>query len=239
MKTSNKILLITLAVIFLLTAGFIITSRILISCEPWAEYDLIDDEEYEIGDFETKLLALQDFDEIDIEGNWHLTIRQADSFRVEIEAPRNILDELRAETAGSRLLLDYRHRRVRDHRLRASVDMPQLTRIQSDYGSSIRFEGFTMRDLDLRTNGGSHIVGQDNAIENLFVVTNGAAYIDLKETATVNADLNLNGAGSVILNMAGGELTGSANGACKIDYYGEISRRDFESSGFVSFDHHK
>ena len=239
MKTSNKILLITLAVIFLLTAGFIITSRIFVSCEPWMEYDIADDEEYEIGDIQAQLFDLQGFDEIEVEGNWRLKIRQADSFRVEIEAPDYLMDELHVETIGSRLRLDMPRRRIHDHKLWANIEMPTLTRIQSDYGSSIRFDGFEIRDLDLRTNGGSHIVGENNSIKNLFVVTNGAAYIDLKDTETVNADLDLNGAGSVILNMAGGELTGSANGACRIEYYGEISRRDFESSGFVSFDHHR
>lgn len=230
MKTSNKILLITLSLILLFVAGMIIVSRFAIDPE-YAEKSA----ENHWSDSELTNYVLKDFTEVSVSGNWDVTILSNDTFKVRIYSPKETKDRLSVTKRGSLLQLNSSgnfHQR-RDQ-FKAEIHMPNLSKIQSEMTSTIRFDGFKSRKLDLKIDGAGWITGSNNIIENLELSTEGASQIDLKFSTVKNARLDMNGAGKVRLNMAGGKLTGSANGAGSIVYSGSVSEQDVQTNGAVS-----
>jgi len=231
MKTSNKILLIMLIVLFSLVAGLVITARILVSCEPWA--DEAGSTEFDESDLQSMNYDYQDFSEIRIEGSWQLRIYRADTFGVEVRVPEYLKDEVEVESRDGRLYLKSDRDRMSHDGVRAMIYMPSLSRIESRSGASIKFDDFVSHDLYLQMEGGSSITGRENTIENLYLSSTGATNVDLKLSDVVNADIDLTGASSIILTMKGGELTGSASGASSIRYFGEVSKESIRTSGVV------
>ncbi len=230
MKTSNKILIITISLVLLFVAGMIIFSRFAIDRE-YTEND------NEFRSTETELIEhnLKDFTEVSVSGNWDVTIVRNDTFRVQVFYPKETENRLTVGKHGSKLeLISMGDFHNHHDQFRAEIHMPKLSKIQSELASKIRFDGFKSPNLDLRIEGAGWITGGDNVIENLDLSIDGASRVDLKFSAVTNVDLNMNGAGKVRLNMAGGKLTGTASGAGSITYTGNVPEQDVQTNGAVT-----
>jgi len=232
MKTSNKILLITLIVIVVFITGMIITTRIMLynaSCKTSAFSD---------DEFVQQEFSYKDFNSLKIYGHWNIDIEQGNDYSVILYYPENLSDRILVEHCSKELIIDSD---IKWHSprgmFRAKIVMPQLESIDIVEGSSISFEDFSCNHLKIKTTGAAEIKGRNSSINDLDVVCDGASHINLRRSKIVNATLHLSGASRVELTMNGGKLSGTAYGASSIVYYGEVAKQDIETAGAVSIRH--
>jgi hypothetical protein len=232
MKTSNKILLITLIVIVVFITGMIITTRIMLynaSCKASA----FSDEEFIQQEF-----SYYDFNSLKVYGHWSIDIEQGNDYSVILYYPENLSDRILVEQHSSNLIIDSNIKlRSRRSMFRANIVMPRLESIEIIEGSSISFEDFICNHLKIKTSGAAKIKGRNSSINDLDMVCDGASHVNLRYSKIVNATLYLSGASRVELTMNGGKLSGTAYGASSIVYYGEVAKQDIETAGAVSIRH--
>ncbi|MCK4715751.1 MAG: DUF2807 domain-containing protein [Candidatus Marinimicrobia bacterium] len=232
MKTSNKILLITLIVIVVFITGMIITTRIILysaNDKASAFYD---------KEFVPQKFSYEDFNSLKVYGHWSIDIEQGDDYSVILYYPEELSDRISVEHCSKELIIDsnikwYSRRRI----FRAEIIMPLLKSIEIVEGSSISFEDFSCDYLNIKTTGAAEIKGRNSSINDLDMVCDGASHVNLRHSQIVNATLHLSGASRVELTMNGGKLSGTAHGASSIVYYGEVAKQDIETAGAVSIRH--
>ena len=101
MKTSNKILLITLIVIAVFITGMIITTRIMLynaSCEAPA----VSDEE-----FVQQVFSYEDFNSLKVYGHWSIDIEQGDDYSVILYYPEEFSDRISVDRHSSNLIIEF------------------------------------------------------------------------------------------------------------------------------------
>jgi hypothetical protein len=235
MKTSNKILLITLAVIggaVLVTA---IVSRIFIGGM------LARTGETEKFQTETTSSSadLKGFTEIRASAVWEIDITKGDTWSVAIEAPPVVRDTILVTKEGNALVLDQRRTDFgpRGSQLHARITMPEITDIDFSGAAMVKLSGFTGRSLRVTSSGAGAVVCRDSAFDDLAITLSGVGEIDFSDAKTKHAEVELSGLGSVKLAMAGGELRGSLSGLGSIDYSGTVSSERIEKSGLGSVKH--
>jgi len=232
MKITNKILLITLIAILVFIAVVVIASRVIVNKSFQDEYSGIETLNKE---FITKYFDVTGFTGVSISGSWQITINRSDAYRIRIEAPEYLMDDVEVSERGKILNIGLVwETRIHKRSLKAEITMPDLDGIKSSDGSSVRFDDFDTDNLEIRVSGASGIKGINNTISNLYINSSGATHINLKRSSVTNADLHTSGVSSIELTMAGGKLTGSASGAGSITYYGDIKEQSLRTSGTVS-----
>jgi len=232
MKNSNKILVgtgllfVTIIFIILVVARLVLDTNI--------------EEDNEYDDFEDIILEsydLNDFDKVEINDSWKVTIRQGEHYKIDVTAPKEVLERTRVEVIGDRLVLDTKNYLRWKDKPEANLTMPNIVEIAVEGAAMIDLEDFSCDELRMQVAGACKVHGEGNTINNLQLKSDGASNVDLTGSMVKNADLDINGAGSVELKMDGGELTGMASGAAKIVYYGLGSKENIKTNGVVSVRH--
>jgi len=232
MKTSNKILIITLIVIVVFLTGMIITTRIILYNASYKASAFSDDE------FVQQKFSYEDFNSLKVYGLWSIDIEQGDDYSVILYYPEELSDRISVDYCSKELIIDsntkwHSRRRI----FRAEIIMPQLESIEIIEGASISFEDFSCDHINIKTTGAAEIKGRNSSINDLDMVCDGASHVNLRHSKIVNATLHLSGASRVELTMNGGKLSGTASGASSIVYYGEVTKQDIETAGAVSIRH--
>lgn len=231
MKTSSKILLITAIVILVFITALIVGSRFMLN-NATGKFSQYSDEELIQKEYD-----FQDFNVLIIDGIWSVDIEQGDQYSVKIQYPGNYEDEISIAQESNELIFKSDLIRRSGGLLYATVTMPQLSAIEILEGADISFEEFNCDCLSIRSGGAAKIRGSGSSIQDLELFCDGAAHVNLRRSDVFNATVSLNGANRVELTMTGGKLSGSANGASSIIYYGEVASQDIKTAGAVSIRH--
>ncbi|HCL00631.1 MAG TPA: hypothetical protein DHW42_11080 [Candidatus Marinimicrobia bacterium] len=232
MKTSSKILLITAIIILVFITALIVGSRFMLN-NATAKFTEYSDEELIQKEYDFK-----DFNALIIAGIWSIDIEQGDQYSVKIQYPEIYEDEiLITQESGELIFENDLKRRSGGGLIYAAITMPQLSAIEILEGADISFEEFNCDHLSIRSTGAAKIKGSGSSIQDLELFCDGAAHVNLRRSDVFNATVCLNGASRVELTMTGGKLSGSANGASSIIYYGEITSQDIKTAGAVSIRH--
>jgi hypothetical protein len=191
------------------------------------------------GERATQTYDLAGFDGIDVSGQWLLTVERGDAWRVAVEAPVEVVENLDVAIDGDRLSLHYEGGWCAgcfrgDRALEATVTMPALESLDSSGTTNISFSGFEGSALSLDVSGAVQLRGSASRFDALTLDLSGAGEVDLSEVSTTNAEVDVSGAGNVKLLMAGGRLTGDMSGAANLEYSGPVSEESVERSGFVN-----
>ncbi len=229
MKTSNKIISISLCAVLIIIAALIITSRLLVT--RFSEYNgsAYSDE------METRTLDLRNFTAIETGGVWRIDIEHGEDYFIEIQYPESAAGDVEAEVRDACLHFE-NYASQHNHRapFRARITMPHLERLETRDGASILLRDVDCDKLAIRITGAAEIDADNCRIEYLQLRCEGAANANFRDAEVVNANLNVNGASRIVLTMGGGELTGNAAGAASIVYYGEVQLQDIATAGAVS-----
>jgi hypothetical protein len=197
---------------------------------------------------ETRELA--GFEAVEVSGGIDLSIRQGESFRVEVSSDDldDIVTEVQAGTLSIRRKRSWGFFDWGDHGS-ASVTLPKLVALTASGGSDVRSEGtFSGDALEIVASGGSDMA-LDVAVATLEVVTSGGSDLRLSGTArsahvqssggsdldasrlTVDdADVQSSG-GSDLSIMVRERIVGNASGGSDIRYSGEPRVVNVNSSG--------
>jgi hypothetical protein len=187
----------------------------------------------------SRTVEYSDFDRVDVGGQWIVTIERGDAWRVALEAPIEILDDIEVERDGNELSVEYNAGWCpgcfRDDRaLEVTITMPALTSLELSGATVASFSGFDGRGLVLEVSGAVELSGTASRFETLTLDLSGAGSVDLGDVSVTDAEVDVSGAGNVTLRMAGGRLTGDMSGSANLEYYGTVSEEAIERSGFVN-----
>lgn len=230
MKTSSKILGITLLGITALLSIGIIASRIYLNSVMGSDYkeraNLVLEED------ETVSFDLKDFSSLDFIGAWDVEILQGSEYRVDVRGPGNLLDELEIHQSGNHLTIENNYKGgFGTETFSISIAMPDLDSITIAGGADLSFDGFKGSILSVTLSGAGRVRAFNSEYSELNVICSGAGQLDFKDLSSRNAEVRLSGAGEVILNMNGGELKGALSGMGSIKYGGTVSNESIRVSG--------
>jgi Putative auto-transporter adhesin, head GIN domain len=182
------------------------------------------------------------FDGVEVSGQWQVNVERGDSWRVSLDVPAELIDEVETELRGDRLSIAFEGGWCagcfRDGlELKATVTMPALESLDISGTSFVRFSGFEGTNLSLDLSGAGEIRGVASRFEALRLDMSGAANVELADVPVRDANVDISGAGNVTLRMTGGRLSGDLSGAANLEYYGTVSAETVDRSGMVNVRH--
>lgn len=237
MKTSNKALTVFTGVPFLI----VLLLTLFVNAIPADSLNkFFFEDEFTSG--KTRKFSVEDFKEITIgeEGktkNWIIEIIRGNEPSVEINAPEEVIDNVKAESRrwnGPGLGIGYNSRPAigrgpsvlipfsiyikdavtlstdKTSKIYARITTPSVSNITLARGSAaIKISGFNIDTLKIDMKGVGNITGKDCSFNNLALKGEGAVKMDLSEVPVKNADIEFNGHHTIDLLMKGGSLTGT------------------------------
>jgi hypothetical protein len=191
------------------------------------------------GERATRNYDVTGFDRIHVSGQWSVTLERGDAWRVGVEAPVEILDDVEVERDGDELSVSYEGGWCAgcfrdDTALKATITMPEIESLDLSGATTVSFSGFEGRSLSVDVSGGVALRGAASRFDALVLDVSGAGNVDLSAVPVTDANLDLSGAANVKLQMAGGRLTGDISGTGNLEYSGTVSEERIERSGFVN-----
>jgi Putative auto-transporter adhesin, head GIN domain len=181
---------------------------------------------------------LTGFDELLVREGWQVDIRQGDAWRVDVDVPSDAENVIVGVQDG-RLVLDANRGPAqrwnwwfgsRD-RYRAEIVMPALAGIVVEGAADVDIADFDGGTLALRLSGTSNVEGRNSRFDRVIVTSDGANNVDFARVAVSDAELNLSGFSNVMLEMSGGDLTGSLSGFGNVTYSGSVDEENVDVSG--------
>ena len=188
------------------------------------------------GERTMKTYDITDFDGVDVDGQWQVTIERGDAWRVSVEMPVEVVDQVRVRRDGDVLTLGQEGPWLGgfddDRSLEATITMPVLATLNHSGMSRVSFSGFDGSGLSIDASGAGEIRGAGSRFDSLLLDMSGFGNIELGDVAVTNADVDLSGFGNVTLRLAGGRLRGDMSGFGNLEYYGTVSEESVDKSGF-------
>jgi hypothetical protein len=175
------------------------------------------------------------FDEVELRGLGNLSIQQADSESLTVEAEESILPKIRTEVVNNRLTIG--------PELNSSIQTTQ----------PINYT-LTVKDLNtLKVSGSGDIKAQDISTDELTVAVSGAGAVKIsgktdsqeidisgsgdyraEDLESKEAKVSVSGSGSAIVNVSG-ELDAKVSGSGSVEYVGDPTvNQDVSGTGEVS-----
>ena len=147
--------------------------------------------------------GLRDFNSLDLQGLFDVTIEQGDEYAVELDGSDVEKGRYRVYTSGETLVVDYdddrdnfwKRRSLEGHQIELHITMPNLREIEASGGGKLRFRGFDEEEVRVKLTGAV----QANAgidVRNLTIKITGASSLDLAGTGTY-LDADITGASSL------------------------------------------
>jgi hypothetical protein len=182
---------------------------------------------------------LTDFDRIDVEGQWQVTLERGDAWSVAVETPAEILENVRVDRDGDELSISYEGGWCGGcfsdgNVLKATITMPAIESLDLSGATQLSFSGFDGRSLSVDVSGAVALRGASSRFDMLSLDLSGAGSVDLSDVRVTDANVDVSGASNVNLQMAGGRLTGDMSGTSNLEYSGTVSEERVEKSGFVN-----
>ncbi len=232
MKTTGKILLIALAAGIIIVAAVLITIKI--KTAQTVEMGTISKAEREMVE---KSFSIEGFNRIETKGAWKIIVIQGPDYKVTAELPRYIEDKIEISRRGDALYCSIKPGasiNLGSARLELTVTTPRLQEIRTEGGSQVILNDVNVSSLLLISRGASSFKGESSVMENLYIDTEGASEVDMSNATVTNAEVNMKGAGSALLTMNGGVLSGRVEGATSVEYSGKVSEQTIRSTGLSS-----
>lgn len=199
----------------------------------------------------TKDFPVQDFDRIQAENGFRVSITQGEPFKVTVTTHDNIMPYVKAEKNGStlRLYVDLRpYTGYSINRLEATVVMPAIAALNGSGGSQLSITGFPSQpafladlsggsrlsgdlsatDLRMESSGGSggQLSGNANTLD--FTASAGGRF-DLSKLEVGSAKVNLSGGSSLTVNAD--QLSYELSGGSQLRYVGNPQMGTQQTSG--------
>ena len=249
MKKSQMVMLSALAVMALIAIFLVAIARMAVSSMDSGEA-VHASRKIDYSARAGKDFAIKDFDSIRFIGSWKVKLEQGDDWRVELDYPRDMEQQLRVSVEDGRLILDPGKwdpshwdwnwwKGGQRKNFSARIVMPKLDSLEISGASNLDLYGFTGKQLDIIISGAGNLEGERGRYENLNLTMSGAGNVDMRDMVFTDAQVNLSGAGNVNLGMDGGVLSGNLSGFGNIEYYGSVKDERVNISGFGKVHQHR
>ena len=205
------------------------------------------------GNLKTEDYTFSDFTSVEISSAFEFEITQSDSYGVSITADDNVIEKVQVIKEGDTLKIGLKSiPALGALTLKAAVSMPQLHELLvsgasrgtiKDFSSTENFNlnvsgaskvtgDITAGDVDCEVSGASTVQLEGSANEMVADVS-GASRINLGGFAVSNASITISGASTGTVNV-GGKLDANLSGASKLQYVGEPTMGNINTSGASS-----
>jgi len=231
MKKSNIILGSAFSFLLALVIAFVVIMRIMLGGQE------SEARPYDYSGWTSRDYSLAGFTGVSVDGPWEIKLERSGEFKVTVEAPAEIRDEITVhQSRGMVRLAGVRggSKSIR-RRLKAEIRMPQLASLQVAGLVNLELQNFNAEHLEIVMSGANKITGSGNEIGNLRLALDGISTIKLRGNPVTSADVNLAGAYSLEMTFSGGELKGSAAGVGKLYYDGVVDRGRLITTGVLIF----
>ena len=140
------------------------------------------------GNIVAQTETFSDFDQIEVNNTFDVTITQGDGFSVELRIDANVQDYVEVRQDGATLIIgldpDNSYNTRGNITMDAEVTLPALSSVNVSGASSVRLIGIESESaMNLRVSGASHASG-DLRCENATITLSGASNADLQGTAS-------------------------------------------------------
>ncbi len=197
-----------------------------------------------------------DFDEIEVHSAFHLTVRQSDSFHVQISVPERSEDEIEVRRSGKRLRLSLDNGLLGGE-AEAVVELPLLRHVEGHDASEVRLERIASPEtVTIRLADASRIEGEleaegtivdlesasqarlDGKTGELKLDASGISEAHLRRLPCRRADVKLSSASTATIEVSEW-LDVTASGLSVLHYYGDphLGRVDTSSGGRIEHEH--
>jgi predicted small secreted protein len=166
---------------------------------------------------------------IEVSGAYEIEITAQKERSLEITGDDNILPLVRTEVRGNVLHIDSSKGFNINRAITLKITVPDLEGISTSGASKITVGGINNSQVDIDSSGASKIAIAGET-KKLKIGTSGASNIEAKELRAERVDVESSGAGYVSV-YATEQLDAAANGAARIDYYGNPATVHPEASG--------
>lgn len=173
--------------------------------------------ETDAGDTVTESFAVDEFDELEIDGAFDVTMVLGEEPSVQIETGENLVDDLRVELDGPRLSigLDDGWFSFTTTDIEARITTTDLLRLDLDGAVSVDIENLDADRFELDLDGASRVAGE-GSIGELVIDSNGASRVDFDEVIIDEVEVDADGASRLSLVQAA-SVSGTLNGATSVD----------------------
>jgi hypothetical protein len=248
MRKSQMVMLSALGVMAFIVVALVGVGRMAVSSMDSARTDQARPIDY--SNRTEKIFDIKDFDSIRLNGTWKVKLEQGDDWRVELDYPKDMEQELMVSVENGRLILDpgqwgaprwdWKWWNGGQHKgYSARIVMPRLESVEISGATNLDFYGFNGKRLDIIISGAGNLDGERGRYEDLSLTMSGAGNVDLRDMLFTDARINLSGAGNVNLGMDGGTLSGNLSGFGNIEYYGSVKDERVNISGFGKVHRHR
>ena len=225
MKRSQIALLAVGGVLAAVVIASVVSARIATS---YGDAELVDAKAVAGG------AGLRGFHRVEVAGKWQVNLTQGADWKVDLSYSEALQDRVKVHLAGDRLRLGFKSDVPRNDAslpVTANIMMPELEEVEVRGAAMIELSGFQGRHLEMEIEGAARIEGRDGRYDELELSAAGASEIDLRGIAVTDADIDLAGASNVTLTMDGGTLSGSMEGAGRVEYYGTLETQSVRVAG--------
>lgn len=233
MKTSSKILITYLSVI---SAGIIVfvlytIYQIKNSSQSYKKNEITDNRSINMN--------IKGIDQVEIHGNWHVNITQADTFLLEIlhlsDDQLNLAD---IHKQNSILVIkqtdsaDISHARIR-------IKLPIIKGLHLRDNAFVELQSFKQDTLHLNATANSKIKPKHCIFQHLNAMLTASTYVDLRESEVKNANLYLENESRMNISMTNGILTGKITDYSSLKVSGSLDSSNIQISSKAIFEKHK
>ncbi len=171
---------------------------------------------FDAGDTVTESFTVDDFDELEIDSAFDVTVVLGEDPSLDIDVGENLVDDLRVDQDGDRLSIGLDDGLFNiNPDMEARITTNNLSRLELNGAVRAELRNLDSGRLELDLNGASRVEGEGSVGE-LVIDANGASRVDFDEVTVDQVELEANGASQ--LNLTGAaEVSGELNGASTLD----------------------
>lgn len=166
---------------------------------------------------------------VDVSGAFDVEIVAQKERSLEIIGDDNILPLVTTEVRGNTLRIGSNRSYNVNQPITIRITVPELESVATSGASKINVSGLKNTELNVESSGASKLALSGESKE-LKIGTSGASNIEAKDLRAEKVNVESSGAGYVSV-YASERLDASANGAARIDYYGNPATVNPEVSG--------
>lgn len=196
------------------------------------------------GPVVTEFRNKTNFDGIKISICGQVNFQVAPQYKVEVQAPRNILDEMETKVENRALVIKWDNNvRIRDcEDVTVNLSGPDLKFIFNSGSSDIRVMGAVKhanlelvvsgsgsidmdyaeiaQEIEAQVSGSGHVEIKDGKADENKLHTSGSGYIDMRHVPVKEADTHVSGSGMISVNVED-YLEAHISGSGDVYYYGD------------------
>lgn len=183
----------------------------------------------------TRVKPLSAFSTLKIEIPVDIEYREIGNPRVEIEAPKDIIDKIMFNASGSKLIIDS-HGFSSNGSIKLKLYGKDLRRVFVNSAADVELRDINVNEFTLSTRGAGDVSAQGSATQ-CVINALGASDLDLAKLRCSKVNLTVQGSADISLTALK-SIKGRVQGAGDIEVLGNPSQRNLAAMGAYDIDYH-